>query len=96
MQAYRTLTEMCPNGSERPTLTVTDGLYHAKWHKPDGTEIHALWAPTGNKTVRIKKHGHIKVYDHLGNLVNSKGKTLDIKEGVYYIEGDLISTLFPC
>ena len=96
MQAYRTLTEMCPNGSERPTLTVTDGLYHAKWHKPDGTEMHALWAPTGNKTVRIKKHGHIKVYDHLGNRQDLKGKTLDIKEGVFYIEGDLISTLFPC
>ena len=51
--------------------------------------MHALWAPTGNKTVRIKKHDHIKVYDHLGNLVNPKGKTLNVKEGVYYIEGDI-------
>ena len=89
MQAYRTLTEMCPDGSERPKLEVTDGLYHAKWHKPDGTEMHALWAPTGNKTVRIQKHSHIKVYDHLGNLVNPKGKTLNVKEGVYYVEGDI-------
>ena len=48
MKAYRTLTEMCPDGSERPQLAVTDGLYHAKWHKPDGTEMHALWAPTGS------------------------------------------------
>ena len=95
MKAYRTLTEMCPDGSTRPTLTVTDGLYHTTWSRPDGTAVHALWAPTGNKTVRIKKHSRIKVYDHLGNRQHLKGKTLDVKEGVYYVEGDLTFTLFP-
>ena len=89
MQAYRTLVQMCPSGSLRPTLEVRGGLYHASWQKPDGAVVHALWSPTGRQQVRLRRKGKLVCYNHLGLPHEKTGKELLIDSGVTYVVGPL-------
>lgn len=84
MQAYRTLVSMCPEGSTRPELTVSDGLYRAVWHQPDGTEVTALWSPDERQRVRIAGLRRLDILDYTGKPVPRGGSRITVGAGVVY------------
>lgn len=88
MQAYRTLVQMCPEGSTRPQLddsSATSGLFKCRWTRPDGTNVLALWSPSQSVDYPLNHFkGHI--VDHLGNPIPRR-KSLRIGSGVVYLLG---------
>lgn len=84
MQAYRTLVRMCPEGSTRPVLTVSDGIYRAVWRQPDGTEVTALWSPDERQQVRIAGLRRLGIFDYKGEPVPKSGNRITVGAGVVY------------
>lgn len=69
--AYKTLIEMCPSGSLRPTLKQKGDFFVAKWEKTDGTRVFAAWVREGSrKTFRVKTRGRGSIYNIYGSIQN--------------------------
>lgn len=83
--AYRTLTQMHPEGSTRPELLSQDVVWHVKWNRPDGTPVHALWAPFKPEKVKIEAKGKATITDHLGAKLSAFPQ--ELAEGIIYIAG---------
>lgn len=88
LQAYRTLTKLCPEGSLRPILKEEYGIFHASWETPEGKKMHALWNPMGKKYLKIKTDKDTKGYSYLGKELKPS-KKFPIDESVTYFEGSL-------
>lgn len=84
--AYKTLINMCPSGSERPKITVTDGVYAAVWKKADGKNVIALWTSVGFKNAKLVSTQKIKRIDYLGRSIASKDDVIYISSEVQYFE----------
>lgn len=86
-KAYKTLTTMCPNGSSRPSLDVCNDVYVAKWLKPDGQIITAIWS-SGPTNIQLALNGRARVYDMYGNEIRVSKQYTPIPE-VIYLVGDV-------
>lgn len=64
--AYRTLTRMCPDQSTRPAIEERQGVFIARWIKPDGTKISAVWTAVSPVKLRPKIKGNPKFYNLYG------------------------------
>lgn len=87
--AYRTLTQLCPNGSTRPDLAYKEDIYEATWKRPDNQIVTALWSPQTSKTIIVPdKYRSMKILDHLGNprIIPENGE-IAISAGPTYFVG---------
>jgi hypothetical protein len=85
MQAYRTLTRFCPDGSTRPTIKSNDNIFRVQWMTPDKHVVRAIWSPYQNTTYTYKKSPNAVVYDYMGNLVECTDNKLMLSDAVLYI-----------
>ena len=46
-KAYAALIRNCPPGSTRPEITSSGNIRQARWRRPDGVEVTALWTVHG-------------------------------------------------
>ncbi|MCI6861728.1 MAG: glycosyl hydrolase [Prevotella sp.] len=82
--AYKTLIEMCPNKSTRPTLSIKGNAYISSWKRSDGKYVSALWSKSNELPIDIKIKGTPKYYNIFGEQIN---KPNSINESVIYIVG---------
>ena len=79
---------MCPSGSTRPELTVTDNIYQTAWTKPDGTPVSAIWTPAAPIDCKLSVEGVIRnAYDMNGKSIAIPKGTLKATTQVVYLEG---------
>ena len=81
---YKTLIEMCPNGSTRPTLEIEDGLYISKWTRPDKSNVMALWSPEGSSNYSLRDFKSPIIYDYMGNKTNIS-KAVEVSDKIVYV-----------
>ncbi|MBO7619655.1 MAG: hypothetical protein J6T06_04035, partial [Victivallales bacterium] len=85
---YQTLAKMCPSGSTRPELTVTNNIYQTSWTKPDGTPVCAIWTPAAPIDCKLAVEGAIKAaYDMNGKSVTIPNGTFKATTQLIYLEG---------
>ena len=82
--AYKTLIKMLPNGSTRPTLQISDGIYKAQWRRPDSKLVSAYWCKTG--FTYLYPSSNVGVYNYLGKTVSNHGM-IKVTSGVTYVVG---------
>lgn len=85
MQAYRTLTRFCPDGSERPRLRHNDNIFRARWVTPDKHVVRAFWSPYQTITYSYKIPPRATVYNHLGQVVKCTNNKLTLSDAVLFI-----------
>lgn len=81
--AYMTLIRMLPNGSLRPKLSLENGVYMAKWTKPNGQKVKALWCKNGYTYLPSDSNSY-DYYDYMGNLITTTDGKMKITSGVIY------------
>lgn len=70
---YKTLVEMCPDKSTRPTLKITeDGVFVSEWIRPDGSTVTAVWTSGKKAGFDYKVDRRTVLYDAYGNPIESK------------------------
>lgn len=85
MQAYRTLTRFCPDGSLRPTLKCNDNIFRAQWVTPDKRIVRAIWSPYQNMNFTYKIPPKATVYNHLGQVVHCTDNKLKLSDAVLFV-----------
>ena len=85
MQAYRTLTRFCPDGSTRPTLKCNDNIFRTQWVTPDKHVVRAIWSPYRNMNYSYKISPKATVYNHLGQVVKCTDNRLLLSDAVLFI-----------
>ena len=85
MQAFRTLTKFCPDGSTRPTLKSNDTIFRLQWVTPDKHVVRAIWSPYQNTSYTYKKSSKAIVYDYMGNVIECPDNKLKLSDAVLYI-----------
>lgn len=84
-QAYRTLTELCPDGSARPVLQLRDNIYQVYWQRPDGKFAAALWTTGPAFSVSVSVGGMLEITDYLGRRRSCSKKKVTLNDGVTYV-----------
>ena len=84
--AYKTMTQMLPSGSLRPTLTKRGATYVSYWKRPDRKNVWAIWNSSGTKKIKVEMKGKGQFYDYLGKKLATT-EELTIGKGVVYIVG---------
>lgn len=83
--AYRALVRMLPDGSSRPRMSVENGNYTARWRKPDGTPVIAVWRAEGFAHIPMPTAAECDFYDYMGNRVYpARGGVVDVSSGVVF------------
>ncbi|MBO7069614.1 MAG: hypothetical protein J6W52_13225 [Bacteroidaceae bacterium] len=85
MQAYRTLTRFCPDGSTRPILRCNDNIFRVQWVTPDKHVVRAIWSPYQAMNYSYKIPPKAVVYNHLGQVVRCVDNKLMLSDAVLYI-----------
>ncbi len=85
LQAYRTLTQMLPQGSSRPQLSVKDNVFAALWTRPDGRQVTAMWSPYEPVRVPAGTLRGAMMYSHLGVPLGRAGRHVGLSDGVVYL-----------
>ena len=85
MQAYRTLTRFCPDGSTRPILKCNDNIFRVQWVTPDKHVVRAIWSPYQDLSYSYKIPPRATVYNHLGQVLRFNDNKLKLSDGVLYI-----------
>ena len=85
MQAYRTLTRFCPDGSTRPLLRQNDNIFRAQWVTPDKRIVRAIWSPYQTMSYSYKLPPKATVYNHLGQVVRCTDNKLTLSDAVLFI-----------
>ncbi len=85
MQAFRTLTKFCPDGSTRPTLKSNDNIFRVQWVTPDKHVVRAIWSPYQNTSYTYRKSSKAIVYDYMGNVIECPDNKLKLSDAVLYI-----------
>lgn len=86
--AYKTLVQMCPSKSTRPTLSQKNDVYQAKWKRNNGKRVIGLWTSQGEKTIRIKSRGNFAIYDINGQLAQIKRDSIVVSQSILYVIGN--------
>lgn len=81
--AYRTLVQMLPDGSSRPSLSVENGNYTARWRKPEGTPVIAMWRADGFAHISMPTANYI-FYDYMGRRMHPTNGVVEISTGVVF------------
>jgi len=89
LKAYRTLTALCPEGSTRPTLRISRGVWHSHWITPTGRSVHALWSPLGKQEIKVRVTSSTRFFSHLGDRLQPQNGNLPIHEGVIFVDGEI-------
>ncbi|MGN1255585.1 MAG: hypothetical protein ACI4UA_00290, partial [Bacteroidaceae bacterium] len=84
LQAYRTLTRMLPSGSTRPRLWIDRNVFCASWTQPGGHRVKAMWSPYVPVRHRLNSKRSLSVYNHLGERITLKGRTVTLTDSVIY------------
>lgn len=84
LQAYRTLTRMLPSGSTRPRIRIDGNVFHASWIQPGGHRVKAMWSPYVPVRHRLNSKRSLSVYNHLGERITLKGRTVTLTDAVIY------------
>ncbi|MBR5080154.1 MAG: hypothetical protein IKX30_15565 [Victivallales bacterium] len=85
---YQALAKMCPSGSTRPELTVTDNIYQTSWTKTDGTPVCAIWTPAAPIDCKLSVEGAIQnAYDMNGKPIAIPNDTFKATTQLVYLEG---------
>lgn len=83
--AYKTLIQMCPNGSLRPTLFVDGNVTYAKWKRPDNMYVLSFWA-NSRRVIKISNPNRVSIYSFVGKKISNTKHYYDIsKEIVFFI-----------
>lgn len=82
--AYKTLIQLCPSGSSRPSLEIDGDTYVSSWQRPDGKLVWAIWNKSREKSITCRVKGNAKYYNYMGEKI-TRPKTLG--QGVTYILG---------
>lgn len=82
--SYKTLIQMCPEGSTRPTLSINDNIYMSSWQKPNGENVWAIWSKSDGQPIDLKVNGAAKYYNHLGGITHVPNT---VGGGMIYIVG---------
>jgi hypothetical protein len=101
-RAYKKLVSMYPPGSTDLQIITkdtadSDVIYMAKWRKPDGTDVCALW--TVERERRVVLSGNFnRAFDYLGSEVSFRGTeagsaSFSIGPGLVYIVGGAVLTV---
>lgn len=90
--ALKTLTRMLPGGSTVPELYELGDVYFAKWVRPDGKKVWAVWygfsSDESMKKVSITFDGEVtEAVDFLGNKIPVPEKEITVTGGVQYFVG---------
>lgn len=84
--AYRTLVRMLPDGSSRPRMSVDGGNYTARWRKPDGTPVTAMWRAEGLARIPMPRAEKCAFYDYMGNRIYpARGGVVEVSSGVVFV-----------
>lgn len=67
--AYKTIIQMCPDKSSRPQMIRKGDIFLAKWKRPDGKKVWAIWAWKDNEKSNLLIKGKYKVFDLYGKEV---------------------------
>ena len=86
--AYKALTRICPSKSTRPRIQRKGNVYIAKWKRPDGKKVTALWTSKGIEKVELSTAPQ-KIFDYLGNEVDVLNHTIAISPAIHYCLGDI-------
>ncbi len=82
--AYKTLTQMLPNGSTRPQLWYDNNVYAASWHNGHKYVI-AIWTIGHIEGIRINI-ANAYIYNYMGESIETPNAT--ISDGVIFILSD--------
>jgi len=82
-RAYETLVRQFPPGSSRPEIDIENGVYHARWSRPDGTKREAFW--TLFSSVELPLSAPRRGTDLYGAPVTAVGK-LEVTPSVVYLD----------
>lgn len=85
-RAYGTLSKMFPKGSTKPVVRIRpDGVYTAKWQRPDGKQVLAVWLPDKTAKCRLPIGEKIlETINHLGDPVSVNPADLTVSPGILY------------
>lgn len=83
VDAYRTLVQMLPDGSSRPCLSVENGNYTARWRKPNGTPVIAMWRAEGFAHISMPTENYT-FYNYIGKRVSPPNGVVEISTGVVF------------
>lgn len=86
-QSLRTLMRMCPSGSDRPKISIIDGIYVCDWRKPRGQHVYAVWSLQKTSRKLLIK-GKYNSYDYNGNEIEVDPSNLQINKQVKYFVGN--------
>ncbi len=75
--AYQMLTRMYPAGSKNLAIRRDGEVYFANWQKPDGTNVHAVWAP--NEDTRVVCSGDFAI---AGGLLGASAVSRKLPNGL--------------
>lgn len=84
-QAYRTLTQMLPSGSTRPRLTVSGNVFEARWTRPDGKRVTAMWSPYAPLWRKIDRGTNAEFFDYMNQPLPKPKKGIMLTEAVVYM-----------
>ncbi len=69
-RAYATLTRERPEGSSRPTIIETAGVYRASWTRPDGKRVQAVWTAEDEASTTLDvADGAVRAVDYIGDPI---------------------------
>ena len=87
--AYKTLIEMCPDGSSKVRLRQSDRIYIASWLTPDKLPVHAVWTYQRSAIpVKLQFKGKVtKVVNYLGKESSVTSPDITISDAPLFIAG---------
>jgi len=87
--AYKTLIQMCPDKSTRPSLFYDEGVYLAKWKRKDKKNVVALWTSEGKKDIIVKSNKKNEIFDINGKPVFRRGGGMvNVSQSIIYVVGE--------
>lgn len=91
--AYKVLTQMCPDGSTRPSWKHQGFVYQTTWQRPDGKYVSALWTAGAQQKIHLSMVGQSSLTNHLGVAVtpedsSATGINLTVTSGPIYVVSD--------
>lgn len=86
--AYKTMTQMLPDGSTRPSLDVIKDCYISSWLRPDGVKVCGIWTTGASRYVGDLVGEYEYAVDYMGNVMPYSGDKEIVSNGItYFVSG---------